>query len=94
MRDLRSTKGFGVLGGLTMELYDVVMRLNGQIEPAGDTRLDADRLENLKSLCNLVWRLVSDIDDVAMSAGEHMASVKAAKDCATEFLRDHLGIAE
>jgi hypothetical protein len=76
-----------------MELYDVVTKLTGPVRPIGDSGEDARRLENLKTLCGLVDRLVFDIDTVATTPGDHMASVKAAKDFAGSFLTS-LGIAE
>ena len=77
-----------------MELYDVVMKLNGPITPLGDSSADGARLDNLKDLCSLVDALVSAIDEVAMETGDHMASVKTAKDCAADFLTNTLGIKE
>jgi hypothetical protein len=73
-------------------MYSVVMKLTGPIMPIGDSGEDARRLENLKALCFLVDRLVSDIDDVASARDFHMASVKAAKDYASNFLTKTLGI--
>lgn len=48
-----------------MELYDVVMKLIGEIEPVGETHEDNHRFENLKNLTELVDRLLGDIQDVA-----------------------------
>ena len=77
-----------------MELYDVVMKLTGQVMPIGDSRADEDRLNNLVELCDLVDRLHTEIDEVASLKGlGHMASVKKAKDYASGFL-SHLGIEE
>jgi hypothetical protein len=77
-----------------MELYDVVMKLTGPVRPLGETNEDARRLDNLKSLCGLVDRLVTEIDAVASGRGFRMASVKAAKDFAGNFLTRTLGIQE
>lgn len=69
-----------------MNLIDVVMRLNGPIHPVGDSRVDSDRLENLRELCDLTGLLLDRITFVAEDADVHMASVKAAKDHAAAFL--------
>jgi hypothetical protein len=37
-----------------MELIDVVMKINGPVLPIGDSGIDRDRLQNLKSLCEFV----------------------------------------
>lgn len=77
-----------------MELYDVVMKLNGQVMPIGDSGEDEKRLGNLMALCDLVDRLHTEIDEVASLKGwGHMASVKKAKDYAGNFLT-RLGIEE
>jgi hypothetical protein len=69
-----------------MDMIDVVMRLNGPIEPVGDTNIDEKRLENLKALCVLTGLLLDRIESVSEAYGDHMASVKAAKDHAAAFL--------
>lgn len=48
-----------------MEIYDVVIKLIGQIDPVGETRADEERYKNLVAMTKLVDRLLSDIDDVA-----------------------------
>lgn len=75
-----------------MELIDVVIKLNGYITPVGDASIDHKRFENLKNLCALVNTLVGYIDDVAFTKGDHMASIKQAKDYADNFLTKTLGI--
>ena len=37
-----------------MELIDIVNKLIGNIEPIGDTSVDEERFENLKSYCELI----------------------------------------
>ena len=76
-----------------MDLEDIVMKLNGPVDPVGDSNTDAKRLTNLKSLCELVDRLVYHIDMVASDPGEHMDSVLSMKKYANKFL-DELGIVE
>lgn len=71
-----------------MELIDVVMKLVGPVDPVGETHTDDKRLDNLVVLRDLTRKLLDRIDAVAETSGGHMASVKAAKDCASAFLAD------
>jgi hypothetical protein len=71
-----------------MDLFDVVFKLNGPVEPVGDSGVDAQRLANLRSLCNLTAELLECIASVADASDDHMASVKAAKDVAAKFMTD------
>lgn len=77
-----------------MTVCDVVFKLTGSIIPVGDSHEDARRLDNLKVVCELVNTLVADIDQVASATGDHMASIKEAKNYAEEFLTNTLGIKE
>jgi hypothetical protein len=70
-----------------MDIAEVVLRLTGPVEPVGDSRMDAHRLENLRTLCDVAGVLLDRIESVAEAYGDHMASVKAAKDHAAAFLR-------
>jgi hypothetical protein len=76
-----------------MEIFDVVMRLNGPIDPVGDSGIDRTRLENLKALCDLTGLLFDRITAVAEATDDHMASIKAAKDCAAKFITSTTGVA-
>jgi hypothetical protein len=69
-----------------MDVFDVVMRLNGPIEPVGDSSVDRTRLENLRALCDLTELLFDRIEAVAEATDDHLASVKVAKECAAKFL--------
>jgi hypothetical protein len=69
-----------------MDIFAVVMRLTGPVEPVGDSCIDSTRLENLKALCDLTGLLLDRITSVAEATDGHMASVKAAKDHAAAFL--------
>lgn len=77
-----------------MEIHDVVKKLIGKIEPIGETQEDERRFNNLKDMCDLVNKLVSDIDDVAFgNKNRHEHSMKNAGLYASKFL-DDLGIKE
>jgi hypothetical protein len=74
-------------GMCVMDIAEVVLRLAGPVEPVGDSAMDAHRLENLRTLCDVAGVLLDRIELVADAYGDHMASVKAAKDHAAAFLR-------
>lgn len=76
-----------------MELYDVVKKLVGEINPVGETDEDSRRFENLKTLTELVDGLLIDIDYVARKRHRHEYSIKLAGDFASKFLDNH-GIKE
>jgi hypothetical protein len=68
-----------------MELYDVVKKLLGPIEPVGESNADDKRFENLDATVNLVARLLNDICDVVQykDCQEYSRSRagKRAKEC-------------
>jgi hypothetical protein len=74
-----------------MELYGVVIKLVGPVMPIGETREDEKRLENLKVLCDLIDKLLTDIDDVAQYSSREEYSMKTAGIYASKFI-DRIGI--
>lgn len=74
-----------------MELNDVVRKLVGPISPVGDTQLDEERFENLKTLTALISDLLGAVDDVAANACRTEFSMKRAGLHASRFF-DELGI--
>lgn len=74
-----------------INLHEIVTRLVGPIEPIGDTRIDDERFENLKVMCDLTDKLLADIDAVipGMERMEH--SIKRAGIYANDFMM-RLGI--
>ena len=72
-----------------MTNYDVVKKLIGAIEPVGETNTDNKRFENLTELCDLMYQMHLDIQDVAYryrSSQEY--SVKKSCDFANKFLNE------
>lgn len=69
-----------------MDLYDVVKKLTGPVVAVGETNEDARRLNNLKTLTELVQMLMSDIADAAMDATRHEASMRVIGEHAKTFL--------
>lgn len=74
---------------------EIIKKLIGNINPCGKSEVDAERLENLKAMCELVNDLVGEIDNVAYrNKDSYEASVKAMADYSKKFLTDTLGISE
>lgn len=71
-----------------MELYEIVMKLVGPVQPIGETRADGERLANMKALTELVDRLLREIERAARSADRVEASMKAIGAHARAFLKD------
>lgn len=65
---------------------DVVKKLIGPIRPIGESHTDAQRMENLKAMCDLVDGLLDEINDVAQLRFNHEHSVKEAAMHAQSFL--------
>ncbi len=77
-----------------MEIYDVVKKLVGEIEPVGASHIDKDRLENLKVMIKLVDDLHTDLDNVVYENKDmHEDSIKQAVKLINDFF-DKLGIPE
>ena len=76
-----------------MDIYEVVKKLVGPISPVGETYADNDRFENLKTMTELVDKLVFDINAVVPNKDRVEYSMKKAGEFADKFLTD-LGIEE
>lgn len=75
-----------------MEIYDVVKKLIGEIDPVGETNADNIRYENLKATTALVDALLTDIDRVATNNKDRCEySMKRAGEYSSKFL-DQIGI--
>lgn len=69
-----------------MEIYDIVRKLIGPIEPLGDSSRDDKRLANLKNTIDLVDKLLGDISTVASWKNHYAGSISKAGKCAAEFI--------
>ena len=77
-----------------MEIYDVVRKLVGEIDPIGETNTDNQRFENLKVMTDLIDKLLTDIDDLAyLEKNRHEFSRQRAGKYADKFLKK-MGIVE
>ena len=71
-----------------MDLYPIVIKLNGPIEPIGKTETDTERLENLKLLTQLIDELLIDVHHVAEEQNRSEFSIKVAGQFAKRYLDD------
>ena len=69
-----------------MRYSDIVKKLIGPIEPVGETNEDEKRFKNLEDLCELVDRLIYDIDNVTRNRTSPRYSEKRAGVYADDFL--------
>ena len=70
-----------------MEIYDVVKKLVGSIDPAGQSHIDEVRYENLEKHIALVDELVSDLIYVAKTHNNGEASLIKASNKADKYLK-------
>ncbi len=74
---------------------EIINKLIGKIRPIGESTEDKERLENLKTMCELVNDLVSQIDSVGYDFKDSPRySEKIASQYAFKFLSETLGITE
>ena len=69
-----------------MDMYQIVKKLIGKIEPIGETSEDDKRFENLKAMTELIEKLLIDIQYVAEEKNRHEYSRSRAGKFATTFL--------
>ena len=83
----------GKLGSTQMieNMYEIVKKLIGGIQPVADSRVDELRFRNLESTCELVDKLMNDICGVARMCDRPEASVKKASLYAETFIQDLKG---
>jgi len=74
-----------------INVYDVVKKLIGPIEPVGESHTDAKRMENLEKMTALINQLLADVDQVIPFKDRVEFSMKRAGEHASKFF-DRLGI--
>lgn len=78
-----------------MDIYEIVTKLVGRINPVGEANIDNERFENLKVMCELVEKLVVDIDTVGYSnKNAYEFSKKRAAEYSKKFITERLGISD
>lgn len=59
-----------------MDIYTVIKRIIGNIEPYGDTDIDETRIDNLKNHIDVTFSLIEDLIKVAKHKDRYEASIK------------------
>jgi len=59
-----------------MEIYEIVQKLIGSIEPYGDTNIDEVRVKNLENHINLTYSLIEDLIGTARYKDRREYSIK------------------
>lgn len=67
-------------------IKEIVEKLVGNIQPAGESNLDTQRLENLKVMCGLVEDLVWEINQVSKDKDRYESSMKVMGVYANNFM--------
>jgi hypothetical protein len=71
-----------------MDIFEVVQKLTGPIEPVGETHTDNRRLDNQVTFMLLAQQLVLEIIKVSKNATRHEASMKKAGEYALKCLQN------
>jgi hypothetical protein len=71
-----------------MEIYDIVKKLIGPIEPIGETNSDEQRFKNLENMIDLTGKLLSDIIEVSQYEKCEQHSMSKAGKLARQFMID------
>lgn len=61
-----------------MDIFEIVMKLNGSITPVGDSHVDSVRYENLERLMSIHDNISHEIASIITQRHRHEASVKKA----------------
>lgn len=69
------------------EIYKVIKKLLGEIEPYGDANIDEKRMRNLNNTIKLTYLLLRDIEDVARYKNRVEHSIKLMSSKASYFLK-------
>ena len=70
-----------------MNIYEIVMKLNGPVQATGMHGKDQERLRNMKELTHLSDRLLFEVSSSTCDAERHEASMKAIGVHARDFLQ-------
>lgn len=68
-----------------IDVYEVVIKLIGEIKPIGESFEDERRFKQLEIMCDLVDRLLFQISDVIPDKERHECSMKRAGEYADNF---------
>lgn len=68
-------------------IYPVTKKLLGDIEPQGESNIDALRFENLEGTIYLIDKLIDDVAFVARHKNRQESSMKKSGVFASEYLK-------
>lgn len=71
-----------------IDLHELIEKVNGKIEPIGETHIDDSRFDNLQRLVKLVDKLIFDINEVAGLRDREQYSLKKAGQYAFNYLKE------
>lgn len=70
-------------------ILKIIEKLNGKINPVGETNTDNERFENLENLCSMISTLLEKVEDVANeNKDSYEFSRKRAFEYASNFLNN------
>ena len=70
------------------QLADIILRLNGSVDPIGDSAVDEPRFNDLVRLLGAIDILLSEIYVVSKNADHYEYSRKRAGETAVNWLKD------
>lgn len=70
------------------QLADIILRLNGNVDPIGDSAVDGHRYNDLVRLLDAMDALLSEIYFVSKNADHYEYSRKRAGEAAVAWLKD------
>lgn len=70
------------------QLADIILRLNGNVDPIGDSAVDGHRYNDLVRLLGAMDALLSEIYFVSKNADHYEYSRKRAGEAAVDWLKD------
>lgn len=73
---------------VTMDLYDIVMKLAGPVQPTGDHGEDTRRFANLKALTDMLERVLVDVRAAARCANRPEESMRRIGMYANGFINE------
>lgn len=68
------------------DIYEVVCKLIGEIEPVGESHIDQKRFNNIRTMCDIIHKLTYDVSFVAVKRNAQEHSVSKAGTQAYNFL--------
>jgi len=71
-----------------MDIFEIVMKLNGPVDAVGEHYADVNRKENLEHLCDLADKILGEISKASSTSNRVEFSMKEIGEYAKNFLKD------